>query len=79
MSGINKMSKDDQRVERDFFSRDEEEQQAFLEQTWCDNCQKADLGMHTPFEYQLDGTIFVEGTCAKCGQQVFTELTDDEL
>lgn len=73
------MSTDDQRTVRDFFARDEEEQQAFLLQTWCDNCQAADLGMHTPLEYLLDGTIFVEGTCNKCGEQVFTELTDDDL
>ncbi len=73
------MSKKDQVTQRDFFARDPEEQQAFLDQTWCDKCQAADLGMHTPLEYELDGTIFVEGTCKQCGEQVYTELTDDDL
>ena len=73
------MSSDDTKVKRDFFVRDDEEQQAFLTQTWCDNCQEADLGMNTPLEYELDGTIFVEGTCNKCAEQVFTELTEDDL
>ncbi|WP_293265829.1 hypothetical protein [Neptunomonas sp.] len=73
------MSNDEKNKKRDFLLRDKEEQQAFLEQTWCDKCQEADLGMHTPLEYELDGTIYIEGTCSKCGEQVFTELTDDEL
>lgn len=66
-------------VTRDFTARDPEEQAAFLKHTWCDHCQAADLGMHSPKEYEQDDTIFVEGTCNQCGQQVFTELTDDEL
>ncbi|BBB30069.1 hypothetical protein [Neptunomonas japonica] len=73
------MSNEDTKIKRDFFARDDDEQQAFLSQTWCDNCQAADLGMHTPLEYELDGTIFVEGSCNKCGEQVFTELTEDDL
>jgi hypothetical protein len=78
-SQVSDKQEDDKRIERDFFSRDEDEQQAFLTQTWCDKCQAADLGMHTPFEYELDKTIFVEGTCSKCGTQVYTELTDEDL
>ena len=72
------MSKN-QQVMRNFLARDAEEQQAFLEQTWCDSCQEADLGMHSPLEYELEGTIYIEGTCNKCGQQVYTELTDDDI
>lgn len=69
----------DKKEPRDFFARDEEEQQAFLTQTWCDNCMEADLGMKNPVEYELDGTIFVEGVCNKCGQSVYTELTDEDI
>ncbi|RVU32826.1 hypothetical protein [Neptunomonas marina] len=68
-----------ERIERDFTARDSEEQQAFLQQTWCDNCQAADLGMHTPIEYEIEGTIFVEGRCSRCGEPVYTELTDDDI
>lgn len=69
----------DNRVHRDFFSRDDEEQQAFLTQTWCDHCMEADLGMSDPIEYEQDGTVFVEGACKKCGQPVYTELTDEDI
>ncbi|QEQ96477.1 hypothetical protein [Neptunomonas concharum] len=69
----------EERIERNFFARDKEEQQAFLEQTWCDHCQEADLGMSNPLEYEQEGTIFVEGTCNRCGQPVYTELTDDDI
>ena len=38
------------RIERDFYSRDVEDQQAFLTQTWCNHCMAADLGMVEPVE-----------------------------
>ncbi len=68
-----------ERTERDFFSRSEEDQQAFLEQTWCDSCQEVNLGMAEPEEYELKGTIYIEGKCKKCGEVVLTELTDDDF
>ncbi len=67
------------RTERDFFQRTDEDQQAFLTQTWCDHCMAADLGMTDPQEYEEEGVLVIEGTCKKCGNPVTTELTDDEL
>jgi hypothetical protein len=64
---------------RDFYARDEEEQQAFLTQTWCNQCLEADLGMTDPKEYELNGTIFIEGRCVKCKSPVYTELTDEDI
>ncbi len=58
----------DERIERDFNARAEEEQQAFLEQTWCDECQEVNLGMKNPSEYLLKGTVFIEGECNRCGE-----------
>ncbi|AJQ95891.1 hypothetical Protein YC6258_03855 [Gynuella sunshinyii YC6258] len=37
-----------------------------------------DLGMVNPIEYELDGIIYVEGNCKKCGEKVVTELDDEE-
>lgn len=68
-----------ERVERDFFARDAEEQAAFLEQTWCDNCQEANLGMDAPVEYEHKSIVFIEGKCKRCGEVILTELTDDEF
>ncbi|MDF2183149.1 hypothetical protein [Neptuniibacter sp. CAU 1671] len=70
---------EDNRIERDFFARDPEEQQAFLTQTWCDHCQAADLGMTDPIEYELKKTVFIEGRCCGCGEPVVTELTDENF
>lgn len=65
------------RTDREFSQRSEEEQQAFLTQTWCDNCMEADLGMVEPEEYEEEGLAVIEGKCKKCGEVVTTELTDD--
>ena len=65
-------------TERDFFQRDEEEQKAFLEQTWCNTCQEMDLGMSEPKEYETDeGVIVIEGKCNKCGNAIVTEIADE--
>lgn len=69
----------DERKMRDFGARDQQEQQAFLEQTWCDNCLKANLGMSDPVEYELKGIVYIEGRCLGCGQPVLTELTDEDF
>ncbi|MCT7358520.1 MAG: hypothetical protein COB09_08815 [Thalassobium sp.] len=66
-----------ERTERDFYARDKEDQDAFLSQTWCNNCMEADLGMVEPVEFEQEGVIFIEGKCAKCGESVTTEIADD--
>ena len=68
-----------ERIERDFNARDEEEKKAFLEQTWCNQCQEVNLGMVEPVEYEQNDTVFIEGKCTKCGGIILTELTDDEF
>ncbi|MCW8887385.1 MAG: hypothetical protein OQK12_19340 [Motiliproteus sp.] len=69
------MSKEQQ----DFFSRPQEEQDAFLSQTWCNECMEADLGMTDPEEYILDGNRYVEGKCKRCGTSIVTELVDEDI
>ncbi|GGK69525.1 hypothetical protein [Amphritea balenae] len=69
----------DERTERDFTARSEEDQQAFIEQTWCDQCQQENLGMSNPREYLLKGIVFIEGDCNRCGGVVLTELTEDDF
>lgn len=70
---------ENEKIARDFYARDEDEVKAFLEQTWCDNCQEVNLGMIEPEEYELNDTVFIEGKCAKCRAIILTELTDDEF
>ncbi len=64
------------REDRDFNLRPEEEQQAFLDQTWCNECMEVDLGMKNPKEYEENGRVFIEGECLKCGSAVVTEIVD---
>ncbi len=66
------------KVERDFYQRSEEDQASFLQQTWCNKCQKVDLGMKDPQEYELDGVILIEGKCNVCEDTVTTELAPDD-
>ena len=68
-----------ERIERDFSCRSEEEQQAFLEQTWCDNCMEVNLGMRDPVEYEQNDIVFIEGKCNRCGTVILTELTDEDF
>jgi len=67
-----------ERTERDFYARDKADQEAFLTQTWCNNCMEVDLGMKDPVEYELDGVVYIDGKCVKCGSTVTTEIADDD-
>ena len=67
-----------ERIERDFYARDKDDQDAFLSQTWCNTCMEVDLGMKEPQEYELNGVVYIEGKCAKCGDLVTAEIADDD-
>ena len=66
------------RAARDFSKRDAVEQKAILEDTWCDVCKEADLGMTHPVEFEENGQIMVEGLCARCGTAIRTTLSIEE-
>jgi len=66
------------RIKRDFYARDKEEQAEFLKMTWCNTCMKEDLGMTDPQEYEIQGKIFIDGKCTKCGSVVTTEMAFDD-
>ena len=65
------------RKARDFKARPLREQKWMLNNTWCDECGEADLGMHSPHEYEENGQIFVEGLCRRCGRVVLSEVRDE--
>ncbi len=47
-----------------------------LENSWCDSCNEADLGMENPVEFEQDGKIFVEGNCSQCGASIQSALEE---
>ncbi len=64
------------RRERDFNAREAGEQAWLRQNTWCDECQAADLGMRDPIEYEEEGLVYVEGTCLRCGSRVVSEIQE---
>ncbi|KZN14846.1 hypothetical protein [Marinomonas sp. TW1] len=68
----------EQVVARDFYARSAEEQQDFLTQTWCNQCQDIDLGMVEPQEFEAQGRVWIEGKCAKCGEKTVTEIVEED-
>jgi hypothetical protein len=65
------------RIPRDFDSRDAREKQWLIENTWCDHCNAADLGIQNPFEYEDGGHVYVEGYCRGCGSRVKSEIVEN--
>ncbi len=72
------MSDTKERIQKDFYARDIEEQESFLANTWCNQCQQIDLGMIEPIEYEFMGRLFIEGKCAVCGEPSITEVIEDD-
>ena len=64
------------RSPRDFSIRPQFEREFLLEDTWCNACSKADLGLDNPVEYAEDGRIYVQGSCRTCGGEVRSEIID---
>ena len=67
------------RKEPQFSDRPQSEQEWMLENTWCDQCGAADLGMIDPFEYEEDGIVYVSGSCKKCGETVKSEVIGKDV
>ena len=61
-----------------FHERPLVEQEFILRDSWCARCNKGDLGMVSPREYEEEGRTFVEGRCAKCGFPIRTEVSTFE-
>jgi hypothetical protein len=66
------------RIERSFDARSLEERSWITQNTWCDACEEADLGLRSPREYEDDGRVFVEGECRRCGQIIQSTIIERE-
>lgn len=64
------------KVNREFDERKPQDKEWFLQNTWCDFCEKADLGMERPTEYEQNGKIYISGFCLICGNEVKSEIIE---
>jgi len=67
------------KIARDFSLRPQIEQTWIYEDTWCDSCGQADLGMVEPEEFEEAGEIFVQGKCAVCRSLIRTVLHERKV
>jgi hypothetical protein len=56
-----------------------EDQEFFIEDSWCDSCEAADLGIVEPKIYIENDEEFLEGKCKVCGELQTTTVVIKEL
>lgn len=67
------------RKPRNLNARDQFEREWLIQNTWCDHCSIADLGIDEPSEYEEAGRVFIEGVCRRCGKKVKSEIVESGL
>jgi hypothetical protein len=63
----------------DFESQSESDREWMIRETWCNRCQKPDLGIGNPILYIEDGRKFIEGSCLVCDVVCKSEITETEI
>jgi hypothetical protein len=64
------------RIGRDFSSRDEWDQLDLVSVMWCDYCGKDNVGIDEPDEYEVSGVVYLEGECQECGQTIVSTIPE---
>lgn len=44
------------------------EKEIYLKDTWCNQCNKVDLGITNPIMYKENGKTYISGNCMVCGE-----------
>jgi hypothetical protein len=57
----------------------EVEKDIYTSDTWCDRCNKPDLGINEPAIYLENGNKFIEGKCVVCGQMQKTQIITKQV
>jgi hypothetical protein len=63
----------------DLNSLDDIDRSMYLDDTWCDNCSKADLGIDKPELYIEDNRQFISGYCKICGDHSISEIITEDF
>jgi len=67
------------RINLDFNSLSAVEQDWYLQETWCDVCEKADLGILEPELYMENNQKYVGGKCRVCGTKCVSSIIEKDV
>ena len=55
------------------------ERKVFIENTWCELCDEANLAIFNQNEYEFDGNKFILGYCRRCGTKILSEIIEKNI
>lgn len=64
---------------RNFLARCEAGRYWLIEESWCEACGEADLGLSDPVEYEENGARYIEGKCMSCRTTVRSVILEIDL
>ena len=62
-----------------FDSLSEIEKSLLLNDTWCNKCGQADLGITHPELYVENGSNYISGKCSTCGTKCISEIIESNI
>lgn len=67
------------REDLDFNSLPESDKDWFLQETWCDVCNQADLGIKEPELYIENNIKYISGKCVVCNTKCVSTITENDI
>ena len=62
-----------------FLLHDFIERREFLDNTWCDQCDDANLAIFNNTELEIDGCRFTLGHCRLCNTKILSEVIEKNV
>lgn len=66
------------REKLDWYTLPESDQTWYLQETWCNTCDKADLGLSDPELYIEGGIKYIDGKCLVCGSICSSTISEHD-
>ena len=73
------MAKNMNRYNYHFLLHDFIERKVFLDNTWCDQCDGANLAVFNQTELEIDGSKFTLGYCRICNTKILSEVIEKNV
>ncbi|WP_444941030.1 hypothetical protein ACJJI3_22860 [Microbulbifer sp. ZKSA004] len=55
------------------------ERDIYLNDSWCDKCKEADLGIVNAELYVQNGRKYISGSCKICGTECISEIIEKQV